>query len=73
LDYLAGLSTGSPNIRIKKNRHDIQQVTIEDYNYKAKYEIYFIKNLFTPYLSSVYFGLIQRQKKKDYITINKLK
>ena len=44
---------------------------MEEYNYKSEAERYFINKLLTPYLSSVYFGLIQRQS-KGYISIERM-
>lgn len=41
---------------------------MEDYH--PELDGYFIKEVLTPYFSSVYFGLISRQK-KEYLTIER--
>ena len=50
-----------------KNLHDIQ---VEKFDPKT--DIYFVKNILLPYLSSVYFGIINRGT-KDYLSLAKIK
>lgn len=35
------------------------------------YDAFFLKEILVPYLSNVYFNLIHRQMKKNYLSINK--
>ena len=54
----------------KKVRGKLSQIKIE--NFQKEQDGYFITEILTPYLSSVYFGLIARSN-KDYLGCRKTK